>query len=111
MAVPRRLWLLRRGHLPGATASIHVRFRQRSRHTRVVMRDGYDEIAAMTIETVPPPEIAQAPDEEWFGEGSAFDSGEDLAAALFALAGVEPRAEPAAAEVTVPLAPVAEADS
>jgi hypothetical protein len=75
------------------------------------MRDGYDEIAAMTIETVPPPEIAQVPDEEWFGEGSAFDSGEDLAAALFALAGVEPRAEPAAAEVIVPLAPVAEADS
>jgi hypothetical protein len=31
---------------------------------------------------------AQVPDEEWFGEGSAFDSGEDLAAALFALAGV-----------------------
>ena len=26
-------------------------------------------------------------DDEWFGEGSAFDSGEDLAAALFALAG------------------------
>jgi hypothetical protein len=31
---------------------------------------------------------AQVPDDEWFGEGSAFDSGEDLAAALFALAGV-----------------------
>jgi hypothetical protein len=26
-------------------------------------------------------------DDEWFGEGSAFDSGEDLAAALFAFAG------------------------
>ncbi|MFZ0130539.1 MAG: hypothetical protein WAL77_14075 [Candidatus Dormiibacterota bacterium] len=30
---------------------------------------------------------ASAQDDEWFGEGSAFDSGEDLAAALFALAG------------------------
>ncbi|HVC40593.1 MAG TPA: hypothetical protein VND54_01310 [Candidatus Saccharimonadales bacterium] len=29
-------------------------------------------------------------DDEWFGEGSAFDSGEDLAAALFALAGAMP---------------------
>jgi hypothetical protein len=31
---------------------------------------------------------ASIQDDEWFGEGSAFDSGEDLAAALFALAGV-----------------------
>jgi hypothetical protein len=30
---------------------------------------------------------ASIQDDEWFGEGSAFDSGEDLAAALFALAG------------------------
>jgi hypothetical protein len=30
---------------------------------------------------------ATVQDDEWFGEGSAFDSGEDLAAALFALAG------------------------
>jgi len=30
---------------------------------------------------------ASVQDDEWFGEGSAFDSGEDLAAALFALAG------------------------
>jgi hypothetical protein len=30
---------------------------------------------------------AAVQDDEWFGEGSAFDSGEDLAAALFALAG------------------------
>ena len=30
---------------------------------------------------------ASTQDDEWFGEGSAFDSGEDLAAALFALAG------------------------
>lgn len=30
-------------------------------------------------------------DDEWFGEGSAFDSGEDLAAALFALAGTTTR--------------------
>ena len=31
-----------------------------------------------------------ATEEDWFGEGSAFDSGEDLAAALYALAGVGP---------------------
>ena len=30
---------------------------------------------------------ASLQEDEWFGEGSAFDSGEDLAAALFALAG------------------------
>jgi hypothetical protein len=30
---------------------------------------------------------ASVQDDEWFGEGSAFDSGEGLAAALFALAG------------------------
>jgi len=30
---------------------------------------------------------ASVQEDEWFGEGSAFDSGEDLAAALFALAG------------------------
>ena len=28
-------------------------------------------------------------EEDWFGEGTAFDSGEDLAAALFAIAGVD----------------------
>ena len=33
---------------------------------------------------------ASIQDDEWFGEGSAFDSGEDLAAALFALAGAIP---------------------
>jgi hypothetical protein len=33
---------------------------------------------------------ASIEDDEWFGEGSAFDSGEDLAAALFALAGAVP---------------------
>jgi hypothetical protein len=33
---------------------------------------------------------ASIQDDEWFGEGSAFDSGEDLAAALFALAGTTP---------------------
>ena len=32
---------------------------------------------------------ASIQDDEWFGEGSAFDSGEDLAAALFALAGAK----------------------
>jgi hypothetical protein len=29
-------------------------------------------------------------EEDWFGEGSSFDSGEDLAAALFAMAGDAP---------------------
>jgi hypothetical protein len=34
-------------------------------------------------------------EEDWFGEGSSFDSGEDLAAALFALAGsAQPVLEP-----------------
>ncbi|HEV3273630.1 MAG TPA: hypothetical protein VG299_02065 [Candidatus Dormibacteraeota bacterium] len=32
---------------------------------------------------------ASIQDDDWFGEGSAFDSGEDLAAALFALAGTK----------------------
>ena len=32
-------------------------------------------------------------EEDWFGEGSAFDSGEELAAALFAMAGAEREAE------------------
>jgi len=31
-------------------------------------------------------------EEDWFGEGSSFDSGEDLAAALFAMAGNAPPA-------------------
>jgi hypothetical protein len=31
-------------------------------------------------------------DEDWFGAGSSFDSGEDLAAALFAMAGTAPQA-------------------
>jgi len=35
---------------------------------------------------------ASIQDDEWFGEGSAFDSGEDLAAALFALAGTSVKA-------------------
>jgi hypothetical protein len=48
----------------------------------------------MSAETVAN-EGAHVPDEEWFGEGSAFDSGEDLAAALFALAGAK-FTEPAA---------------
>ena len=49
-----------------------------------------------------------APDEEedWFGEGSAFDSGEELAAALLAIA-VSTRA-PAAAPAPLPV-PVAAA--
>ena len=32
-------------------------------------------------------ESASEPEEDWFGEGSSFDSGEELATALFALAG------------------------
>ena len=32
-------------------------------------------------------EVAAEPEEDWFGEGSFFDSGEELATALFALAG------------------------
>ncbi len=40
-------------------------------------------------------------EDEWFGDGSAFDSGEDLAAALFAIAGVAP---PEVIEVVVPAA-------
>jgi hypothetical protein len=43
-------------------------------------------------------------DDEWFGEGSAFDSGEDLAAALFALAGTTRAAVIPAAEIIWPTA-------
>ncbi len=53
---------------------------------------------------------ASIPDDEWFGEGSAFDSGEDLAAALFALAGTTHSNVVAPAAVISP-APVPEADS
>ncbi len=55
-------------------------------------------------------ERASAPDEEWFGEGSAFDSGEDLAAALFALAGATRTAVGPPEEIT-PLAPPVHAAS
>jgi hypothetical protein len=41
----------------------------------------------ISAETVASNGGALVSDDEWFGEGSAFDSGEDLAAALFALAG------------------------
>jgi len=41
---------------------------------------------------------ASTQDDEWFGEGSAFDSGEDLAAALFALAGTTRGATTAVAQ-------------
>ena len=61
----------------------------------------------MTIETVPSTGVAQLPDDEWFGEGSAFDSGDDLAAALFALAGVESPE----AEIAPPPAPVPQVES
>jgi hypothetical protein len=64
----------------------------------------------MTIETAPSTGV-QVPDDEWFGEGSAFDSGEDLAAALFALAGVTHRGEPSEAEVSPPVAPVPPVES
>jgi len=67
----------------------------------------------MSAETVASNGGAQVPDEEWFGEGSAFDSGEDLAAALFALAGAK-YTEPAPAptpEVLWPVAPTAGADA
>ena len=53
---------------------------------------------------------ASGADEEWFGEGSAFDSGEDLAAALFALAGASPNSSPQAAEVIWPSGTAVEAD-
>jgi hypothetical protein len=59
----------------------------------------------MTIETVPSTGVAQLPDDEWFGEGSAFDSGEDLAAALFALAGVTHSDDPPEAEIAPPPVP------
>jgi hypothetical protein len=59
----------------------------------------------MTIETAPSTGVVQVPDDEWFGEGSAFDSGEDLAAALFALAGATNRGlAPEEAEVSPPVA-------
>jgi hypothetical protein len=46
---------------------------------------------------------ASVQDDEWFGEGSAFDSGEDLAAALFALAGAPyTEAAPKPAEILWP---------
>jgi hypothetical protein len=44
----------------------------------------------MSTGTVVTAGAAAIQDDEWFGEGSAFDSGEDLAAALFALAGAIP---------------------
>jgi hypothetical protein len=67
----------------------------------------------MRMETAVANGGAQVPDDEWFGEGSAFDSGEDLAAALFALAGVEhtDAAEVAVEEVAWPLLAVPEPDT
>ena len=49
-------------------------------------------------------------DDEWFGEGSAFDSGEDLAAALFALAGTTGGAVSPAPEAAWPTAAIPEAN-
>jgi len=40
-----------------------------------------------------PAQLEVSDEEDWFGEGSAFDSGEELAAALFAMAGAEREAE------------------
>jgi len=53
-----------------------------------------------------------APDEEedWFGEGSAFDSGEELAAALLAIAGTTRARVPVAAAAAVAVAAVAVAE-
>lgn len=65
----------------------------------------------MTIETAPSTGVVQVPDDEWFGEGSAFDSGEDLAAALFALAGMTHRGEPPEAEVSPPVVPAPPVES
>jgi hypothetical protein len=45
---------------------------------------------------------ASIQDDDWFGEGSAFDSGEDLAAALFALAGTSATTPFREAEVSWP---------
>jgi hypothetical protein len=46
---------------------------------------------------------APTEDEDWFGEGSSFESGEDLAAALFAMAGSEaPASGELPAVVTAP---------
>src|SRR6202166_654776 len=82
-AVPRRLWARRRRVPTRATGSIHVRFRQRSRHPRVVNSPGYDQVVVMSRGTVAVAGRASTPDDEGFGEGSAFDTAEDLAAALF----------------------------
>lgn len=64
----------------------------------------------MSTETMATADGASVADDEWFGEGSAFDSGEDLAAALFALAGASPNPRPQVAEVIWPSRPVVEAD-
>jgi len=61
----------------------------------------------MSTETMATADGASVADEEWFGEGSAFDSGEDLAAALFALAGASPDTRP---QVVRPSRPGTEAD-
>lgn len=66
----------------------------------------------MSTATVASNGAAQVPDDEWFGEGSAFDSGEDLAAALFALAGVaHTDTAPELVEVSWPDIAVPEADN
>jgi hypothetical protein len=64
----------------------------------------------ITTGTIAAAGTATTQDDEWFGEGSAFDSGEDLAAALFALAGTTTRtAAIPTPEITWPT-PVPETD-
>src|SRR6202035_485863 len=109
-AVPRRLWAPRWDDLTAATGSIHVRFRQRSRHPRLVNSSGYDQVAVMSTGVMATTGETTIADDEWFGEGSAFDSGEDLAAALFALAGTTGSPAVGLAEVVWPV-PAPEADS
>jgi hypothetical protein len=41
----------------------------------------------------PGADLPSLDDDDWFGDGSAFDSGEDLAAALFAMAGADAPSE------------------
>ena len=51
------------------------------------------------------PDLSALDDEDWFGEGSAFDSGEDLAAALMAMAGGGASPEAAGGLQFAPLSP------
>jgi len=59
----------------------------------------------MSTEMVASVDEPSGSQEEWFGEGSAFDSGEDLAAALFALAAASPAPRAQATESIWPALP------